>query len=125
MGIKMKPSKETILDEIAYSKYGVIFSYLESSEKKALLEDFWESERNVEEFKQKRLAVKSKLISFLLEKLNPAGALNHIINETNIKLTWCPYKSEDESNIDMLESLVMNFNFSQAERILKDAEEKL
>jgi hypothetical protein len=120
----MNTSTKARLDEMAFGKYGVIFSYLEASEKRALLEDLRERDRMLEEFKQKRLTVKPRLISFLLEKLSPASALNHIINETNVRFTWCPYESEDEFNKDMLESLVMAFDFSQAERILEDAEER-
>ena len=121
----MKLSTKARLDEMAFSKHGVIFSYLETSEKRDLLEDLKERDKMVEEFRQKRLSVKPRLISFLLKKLSPASALNHIINETNVRFTWCPYESEDEFNKDMLESLVMAFDFSQAERILADAEERL
>ena len=108
----MKASTRAMLDDIAFDKYGVIFSYLHSTERHVLLNEVKDIEQWKEARTAKRMAIKPDFLKLLSNVETPAGAVTFVAKHLNIGLTYCPYKISDILNLDELDRMVMGASIS-------------
>jgi hypothetical protein len=110
---------------MAFNKYGVVFSYLDSFEKKELIQTLTSQLDAQKERIAEKLSIKERLKNHLLYSLSLPSAVNMLAKDIGLSLTYCPYEQDDERNLASFEDMVKSISLEDAENLLSSVQENL